>query len=44
MEYTKMKSQLSLAKILEMGANGAIILAAILFSVVLAKMYFGGDS
>ena len=34
-----MKSRLSLAKFLEMGANGAIILAGILFSVVLAKMY-----
>jgi|SRR6185369_12311758 len=36
-----MKSHLSLAKLLEMGANAAIILAAILFSVVLAKVYLG---
>jgi thioredoxin-related protein len=36
-----MKPQLSLAKMLEMGANGSIILAAILFSVVLAKFYIG---
>jgi thioredoxin-related protein len=37
----KMKSQLSLAKILEMGANASIIIAAILFSAVLAKTYLG---
>ncbi len=36
-----MKRQLSLARMLEMGANASIILAAILFSVVLAKFYLG---
>lgn len=39
-----MKRQLSLAKMLEMGANGAIILAAIMFSVVMAKFYLGQPS
>ena len=39
-----MKRQLSLAKMLEMGANGSIILAAIMFSVVLAKFYLGQPS
>lgn len=36
-----MKSHSSLQKILEMGANGAIILTAILLSVVLVKTYLG---